>query len=184
MMRRARLDIGPAAPGWMLRFLIVGIAAAAVAGVGAPTGWVVVVAVVAMLGAVVPQTGAGWMAAAVVVLLLLVLPAEYARAVVAVVAVHALHALTALSLVVKARARVSVKVLLPVGRRFILIQLIAQSALACVLLIPAGGGAAWAAIVGAGAVLLLAIGALILMSRSDVSREVHSAGGADVGGPS
>lgn len=184
MMRRARLDIGPAIPGWALRAAIVLVAVAAAWGMEAPTGWMVALAAVAALGAVSAHTGGAWMAAGMLALLLLLLPFDHGRAAITVAAVHLLHVLAALTLVVRMRTRIAWRALAPTVRRFVLIQLIAQSLLACVLLVPTGGGAPWAAIVGALTVLLLAIGGLFLTRDGADAGAVRPAGGADVGGPS
>ena len=183
-MRRARLDLGPSIPGWMLRAAILPVAFAGAAGLTAPTGWVITAVCIAALGAMFPQTGGTWIAAAMLPLFVLFFPVDHGRAAVAVAAVHLLHVLAGLSLVVRMRTIVALRALLPTVRRFVIIQLVAQSALAFVLLVPTGGSAAWAAIVGACAVLALAVGAVIAARERPSGAPAHSRRGADVGGPS
>lgn len=177
MNRRHHIDAGPWLPGWLLRALLIVVAISASLLLDAPIGWTVAAAGLAVLGALVPRTGAVWMVAGALILLMLFLPPAHARAAVVVAAVPLLHSLGALSFVVGARTRVVVRALVPMIGRYLAIQILAQVALAAVLLIPTGGSLPWAAIAGACAVAGLALAAVVQQRRSAAHR-------ADVGGPS
>lgn len=184
MSRRRGFHVGPRAPGWVVRALLVLVAAVSAWGLAAPVGWWIAITVLAALGAVLPQTAGAWIAASGLCLILLFLPPDHARAAVAVASVHAIHVLASLSFVVGMRTIVSLRALLPSVRRYLGVQVVAQLLLAAAMLVPAGGGLAWAAVVGAIAVLALAVGLVLEAQRARIVMRVHRRSRASVGGPS
>lgn len=151
------LRIGPSVPGVALRALGVLIAVGAALLLAPPFGWVVVVAVLALIGVLPNAQVVTWLVAAVLTALLIVQGPGEGRAAVVVAAVHALHVLGSLSFVVPVAARIALRALVPTAARFVAVQALTQAVLAGILLLPPGGAAPAVALAGAAAVLVLAI---------------------------
>ncbi|QMU98422.1 hypothetical protein FVO59_15470 [Microbacterium esteraromaticum] len=166
MRRDETLRIGLSAPGLLLRVLVVLVAVAAATLLGATPVWLAVVGVLAVFGAVTPVYAGAWMAAAVLVGLLIVPGPDGGRAALVVAAVHALHVLGALSLVVPATARVSLRALRPTAVRFAWMQAVGQVVVLAIGAIPSRGSFPLAVIAGAAAVFALTLGARLMLGPS------------------
>lgn len=150
-----------AVPGATLRVVVVGIVWAGASVLVPFPLWQGVAVVAAVVGAAIPRSLAAWVAAACLPFGVLLTEPSPWRTVFAVLVVHAVHVLASLSLVVPARSRMALGVLVPSLHRLLVIQLLAQPVvLAVLLLVPgrSGPGDAWLA---AGAAAVLVIGAAI-----------------------
>jgi len=192
MSRRAHaFRVRGGVPAVILRVLLVAVTVAGAMSLVPVPLWRGVAMAAAVIGAVVPRSLAGWIGGAVVGLGMLFANPQPQQTAVAVLVVHAIHVLASLTWTVPALSWTSVRALLPTLRRFVVIQLVAQTLAFGIAMISTpdqGAGIAWAAVVGA-AVLVAAVGAgLYALRRADsVAAVVHSAppgrSGADVGGP-
>lgn len=178
-------------PAVLLRVLLVAVTApGAMLLVPVPL-WRGVAITAAVVGAVVPRSLAAWIGGACVGLGMLFADPQPAQTAIAVLVVHAIHVLASLAWTVPAGSWISLRALLPTLRRFVVIQLVAQSLAFGIAMLtsPAQArGMAWAA-VAAAAVLVIGAGVgLFALRRVDADvAAVHSArggrSGADVGGP-
>lgn len=166
MTRADRLLIGASVSGLALRAFAVLIAAGAGMLLDPPTGWLIAVAVAALVGAVLPHLGGLWAAAGALVVILAIEPADPWRTAIAIAAVHLLHVLASLLLVVPPLGRVALRALRPTGIRFVLFQAVGQLAALAVAGIAGTGGVPFAVIIGSAAVLVIAgIGVGMLRTR-------------------
>ncbi|HLT67880.1 MAG TPA: hypothetical protein VKZ73_08420 [Microbacterium sp.] len=165
-MRRDRIVIGPATPGFVLRAGGVLLVAAAALVLQPVTFWQVSFVLAAIAGAVFPRTGLAWAALLVAPLALLMQDISPWRTAIAIVVVHLGHVLAGLNLVIPGRSRVALAALRPTALRWLAVQLASQGVAAAVLTIPRadGSGIAWVAPVGALAVALLAV---VLLRRTE-----------------
>lgn len=159
MSRNDRLSVGAAVPGVALRALALVVAVTAGIVLGVPSGWLMVIAVAAIIGGVFPLTAGVWVAAAVLVGAYIQQSADVVPLVVTIAAVHLLHVLGAFSLVARPSSRVTLRALRPTLLRFTVTQVVGQSlgvaGLALLsddgrqsLFVLAGGAAALALITG------------------------------------
>ena len=153
MKREDGLDVGRAVPGAVLPALALGTAVAALALLGAPAGWTAAAAVAVVAGAFAPTIGGAWIAAAIVIGMLLAAEPHPGRTAVAVAAVHLLHVVGSLSLVVPLRARIALTALRPTARRFVIVQIVSQAAGLAATLLPRGEQLPAAVLAGGFAVL-------------------------------
>ncbi|MEJ1086833.1 hypothetical protein WDU99_00700 [Microbacterium sp. Mu-80] len=156
MKRTDRVEIGAGVPGLALLALAVLIAVGAGMLLDPPIGWLIVIAVAAVLGAALPHLGGLWVAAGAIVVVLAIEPAHPWRTAVAIAAVHLLHVLASLLMVIPPRARVALRALRPTGIRFIVFQAAGQLAALAVAGIAGAGQLPFAMIAGATAVLAIA----------------------------
>lgn len=166
MRRDETLTIGPHLPGAVLRVLIVAVAVTAAGVTQLPVVWFAVISLLALFGALLPVHGGAWLAAGLLVVMLVVHGPDGGRAALTMAAVHALQVLGALSLVVPATASVSLRALLPTALRFAVVQGLGQLTLFAVVALPSPGSVPLAAIAGAFAAVLLAGVTLRLLGRS------------------
>ncbi|PKI93189.1 hypothetical protein CW368_02620 [Actinomycetales bacterium SN12] len=152
--------------GAVLRVLTALVVVAAAMAIGAPPVWLGIAAALALFGALLPSQGGTWLAAGVLLIVLLLDSPDGGRATIVVAAVHALHVLGALSLVVPATARVSLRALRPTALRLAAMQTAGQITLHAGLLIPSAGALPAAVIAGAVAALTLALWMLGMLGRS------------------
>ncbi|MBD3940799.1 hypothetical protein IF188_03670 [Microbacterium sp. NEAU-LLC] len=178
-------------PAAVLRVLLVAVTAAGAFALVPVPMWRGLAIVAAVVGALLPRSLGGWIGGACVGLGMLLAEPQPAQTAVGVLVVHAIHVLASLSWTVPARSWISVRALVPTLRRFVVIQLVAQSLAFGVAMLTTpedGAGMAWAALAGA-VVLAVAVGfGLYALRRADSSADaVHSpragGSGADVGGP-
>ncbi|WP_309128612.1 hypothetical protein [Microbacterium sp.] len=156
MRRNDTVSVGAALPGYSLRAAAFAAAVVGALLLGAPLGWVVVIAVVCATGALWAQTGGVWLAGAALVIVLLLHDPHPGRTAVALAVVHVLHVLAALAAVIPMRATVALRALAPTCIRFAWVQAIGQVIALAVGLMPQSPAAPIAVLAGAGAALLLA----------------------------
>jgi hypothetical protein len=185
------LRIGPAVPGAVLPLLLIVIAVTAGFALQVPIGWVVASGVSAALSGFARMAAGPWLAAAILVVMMLAAEPTLWRTAVVILAVHLLHVLGSLALVVPLRSRVALRALRPTAIRFLLVELVAQAVGAGATLLPVIGGLPIAGLAAAAAVLVLAlVGVRMLAQRRPEGFVVPrrpvpaSARRADVGGPS
>lgn len=166
MRRVDRLEIGASVPGIALLALAVLIAVGAGMLLDAPNGWLIAIAVAALLGAALPHLGGLWVAAGAIVVVLVIEPTDPWRTAVTIAAVHLLHVLASLLLVVPPMARVALRALRPTGIRFLLFQAVGQLAALAVAGIAGAGRLPLAVIGGAVAVLAIAGTGVGMLRRS------------------
>lgn len=160
------LQIGASAPGALLRVLVVVVAVTAAALLEAPPAWLAVTGALALFGAVTPVHAGTWVAAAVLVGMLVVQGPDGFRAAIVVAAAHTLHVLGALTLVVPATARVALRALRPTAVRFAVMQAVGQLVAFGSALIPGRGSLPVAVVAGAVAVLALGMTSLRMLGPS------------------
>ncbi|GAA5204376.1 hypothetical protein [Microbacterium jejuense] len=182
-------------PALLVRVLLVAVTAAgAMALVPVPL-WRGVAITVAVIGAIVPRSLGGWIGGACIGLGMLLADPLPAQTAIAVLVVHAVHVLASLALTVPARSWIALRALAPTLGRFVAIQLVAQAVAFGVARLAApeeGAGLAWAALAGAGLLIVAVSIGLYALHRADAGADAeapnaHSArsgrSGADVGGP-
>lgn len=130
--------------------------------------WQIVGALAFLLGAVLPQSLATWGGAACIVLGIAASEPTAGRTAVALLIIHFVHVLGSACLVIPALSRIHPRALLPMLRRFALVEAIAQPLALLVVLLPAvgDGGVSWLAPVGAVVAGGLAVLFLRAQSRS------------------
>jgi len=185
------LRIGPAIPGAVLPLLLILIAVTAGLALQTPIGWVVAAGIAAALSGFARMAAGPWLAAAVLVVMLLAAEPTLWHTAAVILAVHLLHVLGSLALAVPLRSRIALRALRPTTIRFLLVELVAQAVGAGATLLPVIGGLPIAGLAAAAAVLVLAlVGVRMLAQRGPESFAVPrrpvraSARRADVGGPS
>jgi hypothetical protein len=183
----------PAAiPGVVPRLLVVVFVAVGVLVLMPFPLWQGIAVVAALVAVFLPVSMAAWGAAACLPFGVVLTEPSIARTALAVLLVHAIHVCAGLSLVIPARSRMSLRVLLPTLRRFAVIQVIAQPLALGVPLLSGRGlptDVAWVAPVAA-ALLVVGVGlALVGLRRADAAARpaggvAPRGSGANVRGPS
>lgn len=187
---------------WSVRGVVLRILLVAVVAFGAivlvPFAlWQGVAIIAALISTVIPRSMTAWLAAACLVFGLILVPPSPDRTALAVLLVPAVHLLGSLALTIPSASHVSLMALLPSAWRFVVVQLLAQTAVFVAGLLapaPVDRGIAWLAPATA-AVLLVALAfALRAARRADdvpaaaLEKGVRSAPeslrGADVRDPS
>lgn len=178
-------------PAVLLRGLLVAVTAAGAMTLVPVPLWRGLAIAAAVIGAVMPRSLGGWIGGACVGLGMLFADPQPAHTAIGMLVVHAIHVLASLAWTVPALSWISARALVPTLRRFVAIQLVAQPlAFGVAMLAPPaeGAGIAWAALAGAGVLIVAAAFGLHWLRRADAGLPVvHSAqearSGADVGGP-
>ncbi|UNK72164.1 hypothetical protein [Microbacterium sp. H1-D42] len=163
MTRGDRLSIGASIPGFSLPVLAVLTAVGGAMLLGVQGGWLIAIAVIAVIGVILPQVGGLWMAAGGLIIALALAPPDPARTAVAIAAVHLLQVLGSLSLTIPLRARVALRALAPTGIRFVIVQAIAQGIALAVGMLPQVGALPLAVVGGGLAVLVLVAGGIHML---------------------
>ena len=147
--------------------------------------WWWVASVAALVSVVVPRSMAAWIGVACVPLGPILTEPSAGRTALAILLVHLAHLLAAWAWAVPWRSRVRLAVLRPGLGRLLVIQTIAQSVAAAVMLaVPPlhGPGSAWLAPIGA--TVLMGASAVALRLSASPDPAPNPRGGAGVGGPS
>lgn len=189
MTRSHELRVPGSVPGPVLR-----IASALVIAGGAPLLnpyplWWWVAGVAALVAAIVPWSMAAWIGIACLALGVILTAPSAGRTALAVLLIPVAHVLAAWAWAVPWRSRIRLRVLLPGVRRLLVIQVIAQSVAAVmVMALPPlhGPGFPWLAPLGAAVLAGVSAVALRVSSHPEAGVEpsVGSGAGANVGGRS
>ncbi|WP_435745575.1 hypothetical protein [Microbacterium sp. PMB16] len=134
--------------------------------------WQGVAVIAALVALVIPRSMSAWLAAACLAFGVVLTEPSPQRTALAVLLVHAVHLLGSLSLVIPARSRLALGVLLPSLLRFAVVQLLAQPLVFAVwLLVPSrvDRGIGWIAPIAAAMLLLGAILAVWAAKRADAA---------------
>ncbi|MBP2437837.1 hypothetical protein [Microbacterium amylolyticum] len=133
--------------------------------------WQIAGVVLGGVAAIFPPIRAGYLGVALVVLGLLQDEPSLLRTCFAVAVTHAVHVLTCVSVVVPARARITVRALRPEAVRFLGVQLASQAVVVVIMFLPVGESAWWAVV---GGICLVAAVVLFLVPRKTRLSRVHS----------
>lgn len=160
MTRQAHtFRVRASARGVVLRVLLIAVVAVGVTVLNPYVLWQGIAIAAAVVAAVIPRSMAAWVAAACLPFGVLLSEPSPARTALAVLLVHGIHVLASLTLVVPARSRVALRVLVPTLARFVCVQVLAQTiTFAAWLLVPSTPerGIGWIAPLAA-AILLVAV---------------------------
>jgi hypothetical protein len=153
-----------------------------------PVWWTIATAA-ALLSVLVPRSMASWIGVACMPIGVILTAPSAERTALAVLLIHVAHVLAAWAWAVPWRSRIRLRVLVPGLRRLLVIQVIAQTVAALVVLaVPPlrGPGFAWLAPLGAVVLVGASALALRLSSRPGPALRptAEPASGADVRGPS
>lgn len=166
------VSMGVSLPWLALRLALLGVVAIGAAVLSPLIGWLIAALVLGVIGAALPQSFGAWGAVICFLIGMMIAGPDLGRTMLAVLIVHAIHILTTVNLVVPIGARIAVSVLRPTARRFLIVQVIAQPLTLLVMLGTMTGAVEipWAVVAGAVALLVL-VAVLIVSAKTGESGE-------------
>ncbi|MFJ4225785.1 hypothetical protein [Microbacterium sp. NPDC089695] len=165
------LHVPLAIPGIVPRLLVVAFVVVGASVLMPYPVWQGIAVVAALASVVLPVSMTAWGAAACLPFGVVLTEPSIARTAFAVLLVHAIHVCAGPSLVIPVRSRLSLRVLGPTLRRFVVIQTIAQPLALGVALLGGRGlptGISWAAPLAAGILVVGIFLALRALRRADI----------------